>query len=156
MIVVCLSSVLCLPASEISAQNNDVVRLVESKRSELKEKEEALRREEERLNALRKEVDDKIASYSELLAKVETALKRVETVKGENIANVVKAYEVMPAEDAAVRLTALDEKTALLILTKMKSKKAGPIIAVMPPQKAASLTRSMTVLPVQKKAAKQK
>ncbi len=125
---------------------DDVIKLVEAKRLELKEKEDALKREEERLTALRKDVDEKIAAYSMLLSEVEATLKRVELVKGEKIENVVKAYEVMPAEDAAVRLSALDEETALQIMTRMKSKKAGAIIAAMTPHKAASLTRSMTTI----------
>ncbi len=125
---------------------DDVIKLVEAKRLELKEREDALKREEERLKALRTDVEEKIAAYTGLLARVEAVLKRVEQVKGEKIENVVKAYEVMAAEDAAVRLSALDDETALQIMTRMKSKKAGAIIAAMPPHKAASLTRSMTNL----------
>ncbi len=125
---------------------DDVIKLVEAKRLELKEREDAIKREEERLKALRADVEEKIAAYTSLLAKVEASLKRVEQVKGEKIENVVKAYEVMAAEDAAVRLSALDDETALQIMTRMKSKKAGAIIAAMSPHKAASLTRSMTNL----------
>jgi flagellar motility protein MotE (MotC chaperone) len=136
---------LILFATAAHAQD-DMVKLVESKRLELKEKEEGLKREEERLTALRKDVDEKIAAYSRLLSQVEATLKRIELVKGEKIENVVKAYEVMAAEDAAVRLSALDDETALQIMTRMKSKKAGAIIAAMTPHKAASLTRSMTTL----------
>ena len=129
---------------------DDLLKLVETKRVELREKEDSLKREEERLTALRKEVDEKIAAYTKLLADVEAALKRVEAVKGEKLENVVKAYESMAAEDAAARLSMLDEQTALEIMTRMKSKKAGAIIAAMTPQKAASLTRSMAMLTVKK------
>jgi len=125
---------------------DDMVKLVETKGIELKEKEESLKLEEARLNALRKDVDEKIASYTRLLAQIESVLKKVELVQGEKIQNVVKAYEVMTAEDAAARLSALDDATVLQIMTRMKSKKAGAIIAAMSPKKAASLTRSMTAL----------
>ena len=140
-----LSSVLCLFASFVSAQE-DPVKLVEAKRLELKEKEETLRRDEARLNALKKEVDGKIEAYTTLLTQLEAVLKRVDQVKGDKIENVVKAYEVMPAEDAALRISALDDATALLIMTRMKSKKAGAIIAAMEPRKAAVLTRRLATV----------
>ncbi len=123
---------------------DDMAKFVENKSIELKEKEESLKRNEERLNALRKDVDEKIATYTKLLAQIELILKKVEVIKDEKIDSVVKDYEVMTAEDAAVRLSALDDTTELQIITRMKSKKAGAIIAAMAPNKAASLTRSMT------------
>lgn len=133
---------LSLLASVVPAQD-DPVKAIEAKRVELKEKEEALKRDEVRLNALKKEVEARIETYTRLLAQMEAVLKRVEQVKGEKIENVVKAYEVMPPEDAAARISALDSDTALSIMTRMKSKKAGAIIAVMEPHKAATLTRRL-------------
>jgi flagellar motility protein MotE (MotC chaperone) len=146
VVVFCALIVLCgLPGVRVSAQD-DMVKFVEAKRIELKEKEENLKRQEDRLNSLRKDIDEKIAAYTKLLARVETTLKQVDTAKGEKLENVVKAYEIMGAEDAAVRLSALDEPTALQILSRMKSKKAGAVIAAMTPRKAAALTRRMTTV----------
>jgi flagellar motility protein MotE (MotC chaperone) len=138
----CLACLLALFAAAAPAQE-DAVKLVEAKRLELKEKEESLKREEARLAALRKDVDEKIAAYTRLVSRVDALLARLERAEGDKIENVVKAYEIMPAEDAAVRLAALDNETALRIMTRMKSKKAGAIIAAMAPQKAAALTKSM-------------
>jgi len=125
---------------------DDLLKLVEMKRIELKEKEEALKNEEQRLSILRKQVDEKIEAYTKLLAQVEAAAKKIEEAKSERLENVVKSYEVMSAEDAAARLSVLDNDIALQIMTRMKSKKAGAIIAVMEPQKAAALTKSMATL----------
>jgi flagellar motility protein MotE (MotC chaperone) len=151
LLVFFLTAVFCLLAAAAPAQE-DPLRVVEERRLELKEREEALKRDELRLAALKKEVDEKIQAYTDLLARVEAALKRVEQVKGDKIENVVKAYEAMPAEDAATRLAALDNDTALLILTRMKSKKVGAAIALMDPQKAAALTKNLTVLVIKNKA----
>ncbi len=122
----------------------DLLRTVQQKQAELKEREEAVKREEERVAALRKDVDARIKQYSDLLARVEAALSRLEQAQEDKLAGVVKAYESMPPEDAAVRLSALDHNTALLIMLRMKSKKSGSIMASMEPRKAAELTRSMT------------
>jgi len=145
--VLCLSSVICLLASSVPAQE-DAVKLVETKRMELKEKEAMLKKEEERLSVLRKEVDEKIEAYSKLLAQVEASIKKVDQVKGEKIESVVKAYESMTASEAAARLAVLDADIALQIMTRMKSKKAGAIMASMEPRKAAALTKSMANLTV--------
>jgi len=145
--VIILPFVLCILAPAVSAQD-DALKLVETKRIELKDKEEQLKREEERLNALRKDVDEQIAAYTRLLDRVESALRKVEQARNEQLENIVKAYEVMAAENAAARLSALDNQTALQILTHMKSKKAGAIIAAMAPGKAASLTRGIAAFAV--------
>ena len=142
LLVLCFVIVLCLLTSAIHAED-DPVKAIEAKRVELKEKEEAIKRDEVRLNALKKEVESRIETYTRLLSQMESVLKRVEQVKGDAIENVVKAYETMPPEDAAVRISALDNDTALRIMTRMKSKKAGAIIAVMEPRKAASLTQRL-------------
>jgi flagellar motility protein MotE (MotC chaperone) len=145
LIALCMSSVFCLLASAAFAQD-DMLKLVEAKRVELKEKEEALKHEEQRLNILRKQVDEKIEAYTKLLVRVEAAVKKIEEVQSGRFENVVKAYEVMPAEDAATRLSELDADTALQIMSRMKSKKAGAIIAAMEPRKAAVLTKNMASL----------
>ena len=145
--IICLSFAICLFASAAPAQD-DMLRQIEAKQAELREREETLKHDERSLNILKKQVDDKIESYSKLLVKVEAAVKILEQAKGDKIDNVVKAYEVMAPEDAASRLSALDDKTVLRIMTKMKSKKAGAIIGLMEPKKAAALTKSMTALPI--------
>ncbi len=144
LFMLCLFSALLLASAALA--QDDPVKAIEARRVELKEKEEALKRDEVRLNALKKEVDGRIEAYTRLLAQMEAVLKRVEQAKGDKIENVVKAYEVMPPEDAAARISALDSNTALQIMTRMKSKKAGAIIAVMEPHKAARLTRSLTTI----------
>jgi flagellar motility protein MotE (MotC chaperone) len=140
--------ILCLTLAFSASAQEDMLKMIETKRIELKEKEDHLKREEQRLNILKKAVEEKIETYTKLLAQVEATIKKVEQVKGEKLENVVKAYEAMPPEDAAARLSVLDDVTALLIMSRMKSKKAGAIIALMEPRKAAAITKSMTTLPL--------
>jgi flagellar motility protein MotE (MotC chaperone) len=74
---------------------------------------------------------------------MEEVLKSMDSAKGEQYEHLIKAYEAMPNEDAAARLSALDEQTAIKILVRIKSKKAGAIMAAMDTKKAASLTEGM-------------
>lgn len=127
-----------------AAADENLLRYVEKKRVELTEKEAALRQEEERLNSLRKDVDAKIEKYTKLLSQIEEALQRMETSRNENMEHIVKAYEAMPNEEAATRLSALEEATATKIVIRMKSKKAGTVLAAMDPAKAAAITEAVT------------
>jgi flagellar motility protein MotE (MotC chaperone) len=142
LLLALMATVLLSP--RVLPAEDDIVRFVETKRAELKEKEESLKREEVRLTALRKDVDDRIAAYTKLLAQTETALKRIDTVQNEKLDSVIKAYETMTPADAAARLTALDQETALRILARMKSKKAGAIMSAMTPHQAAVMTKNLT------------
>jgi len=146
-LAVVFPAVLLFPGHAPGAEPpEDLLKFVESKRTELAEREESLKREEQRLQALRKDVDERIDRYTVILRKIESALANIETVRGERIDAVVKTYEAMPAENAAARIEALDRPTALLILGRMKSKKAAAILALIAPPKAAEITRHLTEL----------
>jgi len=110
---------------------------------ELAEREKAIKAEEERLVALRKEVEEKIAKYEKLLGEAEGREKRRQEEEDAKADQLVKLFEGMPPEGAAVRLEALDDKTAAFILGKMKGRKASNVLAVMEPKRAAVLVRRM-------------
>jgi flagellar motility protein MotE (MotC chaperone) len=150
LFIVCLFLCLfyLLPIEPLAGQD-DTLMLVEKKKKELKEKEESLRKEEERLNILKKEIDEKIDRYSKLLSEIEDALKEIKKARDERFEQVVRAYETMPPEEAAARLSELDEKTATRILSMMKPKKASAIMAAMEPKKVAVLTER--ILKIEKK-----
>jgi len=135
------------PAGTAGAQD-DVVKVVEEKRIELKAREDALKKEEERLNILKKDVDEKIAKYTKLLNQVDAALKRAEQIQNERLLNMAKLYEAMPPEAAAAQLSAMDTDAAAQIMLRMKSKKAGAVVALLKPQKAVTLTKKMTSLQI--------
>jgi flagellar motility protein MotE (MotC chaperone) len=123
----------------------DLLQLVEKKQVALTQKEEALKQEAERLKALKRDVDERIEKYAELLARIEKALDRVEEAEKDNMKHLVSTYEAMPPEEAASRLSLLHEATAVKIISAMKSRKAGVVMGLIEPEKAASLTKHMAV-----------
>ncbi len=120
---------------------NDIVQAIEKKQKEIENKEALLKKEEERLGILRKDIEEKIKKYTEILTQIEKALKELDKIKEERLNHVVKLYESMPPEEAAIKLSALDEETAVTIILNMKSKKAGSILALIESQKAATITK---------------
>jgi flagellar motility protein MotE (MotC chaperone) len=117
---------------------------VDQKRQELIEKEGRLKREEERLKNIEKEVEAKIQKLNQLLGQIEEGLKKLEDSKSERIGHLVKTFEAMPPEEAAVRLANLGKPLAIQILFKMNTKKAGAVLALMDPKKVAEFTEGIS------------
>jgi flagellar protein FlbB len=124
----------------------DVASVIEKQRIDLNRKEEIIKKETERLNTLKKEVEEDIGKYTALLEQIDKSLKQAEEITNKRLKHVARAYEAMPPEDAASRLSGLDNDTAVQILLKMESKKAGLVIGMMGPQKAANLTEEIAKL----------
>ncbi|WP_156033112.1 MotE family protein [Candidatus Magnetobacterium casense] len=112
--------------------------------SELVRKEIELKRKEERLQALKADIDTRIEKYEKLLSQLEEALNKIKDLNTEKIKKLVQTYEAMPPEEAAVQLSEMEEELAVTILSKMKSKKAGAALALIEPQKAAVLSKKMS------------
>lgn len=125
---------------------DDVASVIEKQRIELNKKEEIVKKETERLKTLKKDVEDDIAKYTLLLEQIEKSLKQAEEIGNKRLRHVSKAYEAMPPEDAASRISGLDNETAVQILLKMESKKAGLVIGMMEARKATLLTKEIAKL----------
>ena len=124
----------------------DIASIIEKQRIELDRKEEIVKKETEKLKTLKKEVEEDIAKYTKLLKQIDKSLTAAEEIGNKRLRHVAKAYEAMPPEDAASRLSGLDNQTAVQILLKMNSKKAGLVIGMMEAQKATTLTKEIAKL----------
>jgi len=125
---------------------DDIAGVIEKQRIELNQKEEALKRETERLKTLKKEVEDDIVKYTALLDQIDKSLKQAEEIANKRLKHVARAYEAMQPEDAASRISGLDNDMAVQILLKMESKKAGLVIGMMGTQRATVLTKEIAKL----------
>ena len=142
IIAICFILMTALPAFA----QDDIVSLVEKQRIELDQQEENIKKETERLKTIKREVEADIEKYSELLEQIEKSLEQAETAGSKRLRHIAKAYEAMQPEDAATRLAGLDNRTAVQILLKMTSKKAGLVIGMMEAKKATRLTKDIAKL----------
>jgi flagellar motility protein MotE (MotC chaperone) len=124
----------------------DIVSQVEKQSKELSEKVETIKKEMARLKKLKSEVEEDIAKYTKLLKQIESSLQKAEEKGNKRLKHVAKAYEAMQPEDAASRISGLDNQTAVQILLKMNSKKAGLVIGMMEAEKATRLTKDLAKL----------
>jgi flagellar motility protein MotE (MotC chaperone) len=139
--------IICLMISVSGAYaEDDVVSLVEQQRVELEKREEIIKIEMARLKTLKDEINLDIEKYTELLKQIDKSLEKAQETGNKRLKHVAKAYEAMQPEDAATRLSGLDRKTAVQILLKMNSKKAGMVIGNMEAEKATTLTKDIAKL----------
>lgn len=132
---------LCL-LSPAYAQD-DIMGLIEQRNKALEEKEGLLKKEEERLSLVKKEIEEGIAKYTKILSQIEELLGKIEAYRNERLENLVKTYEAMPNDAAAQKLSTIDELTAIKIISRLKNKKAAGIMALMETQKAAAITQGI-------------
>lgn len=99
--------------------------------------------EEERLLIIKADIQKEIETNEKLKKELEEARKTLDENARERLMKVSKIYEAMPAEEAAKRLEKLDEDTAVEILSVLKPRSAGGILAQMDNDKAASISKKM-------------
>jgi|GEM_PF-5737819 len=103
--------------------------------------------EEDRLGIVKADIKKELEEYRKIRQEIEEMRKAVDKDRQEQQLKVAKMYESMQPEDAARRLEKIDEESALVILTTLKPKAAGKILAQMDTEKAAALSRRMLKKP---------
>lgn len=120
------------------------------KTDELTGRELAVREEEEKVKAMRVEVERRIEALTGLTKEFDALLAGLKVADDEKIKNLAKLYESMPAEEAATRVENLDQELAVKLLKSMKSRQAGKVLGFVKPELAARLSEKFgkSVIPV--------
>jgi flagellar motility protein MotE (MotC chaperone) len=99
--------------------------------------------EEERLSIIKSDIQKEVEHNEKLKKEIEEAQKNIDENTKERLLKVSKIYEAMPPEEAAKRLEKLDENTAVDIISMLKPRAAGGILAQMDSDKAASISKKI-------------
>src|SRR5208283_4862728 len=99
--------------------------------------------EEERLSIIKSDIQKEVEHNEKLKKEIEEAQKTIDENTKERLLRVSKIYEAMPPEEAAKRLEKLDESTAVAIISVLKPRTAGGILAQMDTEKAASISKKI-------------
>lgn len=129
---------------DMLTQQRDLAQALTAKKVELDNRENALRADEQRLIALRKDITEKMALLKTQEEKLAAALdtSREEDIK--RYKDMAKVYENTPPAKAGPMMEKLDTKTAAGITMHMKKDKAGALWAYITPNKAVDITREIT------------
>ncbi len=94
---------------------------------------------EKDLSARRKELD-------RLEKEVNKKLLNLEQVESARTAQLAKLYDGMDPRSVAKLMANLDDKTVVSILPRMKLKNASAVLQILPPQRAAKLSKQMITI----------
>jgi flagellar motility protein MotE (MotC chaperone) len=120
-------------SSKAPALSGDLVKLLEERQQELDRREAAIRRDEDRLKILHQDIESMLKKQN----------KSGGAQPASPMAHLSQAFESMPAEEAAQRIEKMNEASALDLLTRLKSKTVGQILASVNPAKAARLSEKL-------------
>ena len=110
----------------------EAVNWLENEKAKLAEREKELDAKEKRLNILDGKVSQKIV--------------RIEQAESTRISKLAKLYDGMDARAVAKLIANLDDETVVSLLPRMKLKNASSVLALMPPPRAARLSKQMITI----------
>jgi flagellar motility protein MotE (MotC chaperone) len=125
-------------------KQRDLAAALLAKKIELDNRENALRAEEQRLLALRKEITEKITLLKGHEEKLTAMLDANQNTDIKRYKEMAKVYEAAPPAKAGAMLEKLDIKTAAGITMNMKKDKAGAVWGFISSQKAVEITKEIT------------
>ncbi len=135
-----------------------LVEKLQARLKQLEEREQRLQDDEQRLAALRQDLEQLAARQEKAIAEamaIREAQKSADETdqSRESLKHLIKVYEAMDPEEAALRISKMKESLALDILAGIKDKKAAGMLAGIEPAKAAKLTEGLRYYDKRKRTA---
>jgi flagellar motility protein MotE (MotC chaperone) len=136
----------------------EMIAMFQQRKQDLERRENAVRTAEGQLALLKAEVEQ-ILSKVEAVEKRRLGLgktglgqqaspsKQAADLRAQQLGQLAKMYESMPAEEAAARIERMADRKALEILRLIKTKSAGAILAQVKVDRAAKLTEELLAAP---------
>ena len=129
----------------------EMVAMFLQRKQDLERRENAVRTAEERIAILKTEVEQilsKVEAVEQRRLVQEKAVlgpqhKQAADLRAQQLGQLAKMYESMPAEEAAARIERMADRKALEILRLLKSKSAGAILGQVKVDRAAKLTEEL-------------
>ncbi|MBI4632621.1 MAG: hypothetical protein HY742_01830 [Deltaproteobacteria bacterium] len=132
------------PVADSLRPQRDLAASLQARKMELDSRENALKTEEQKLLALKKEILEKIDLLRGLEEKLNVAIEANKSMESKRYKDLAKVYESTLPAKAGPMLEKLDVATAAGITMNMKRDKAGAIWGYLSPQKAVEITREIT------------
>lgn len=121
----------------------DLLNALRERESNVRLREQELRKEEERLMSLKQEIEKRIETLARVETKVAELIKTKQVMEEENINQLAKVFESTPPEQAGPMLTKLDVQIAAQIITRMSGRKAGKIWGYVDPDRAVKISKKV-------------
>ncbi len=123
---------------------------LEAKRRAIGQREIEIRREENRLMELRADIKKRVATLKKIEESLQKTLQKVDSTNKQSINHLVRAYSAMGPDEAAQLMNTMNINLAVRILRNMQVKKAGTILAVVEPRRAARISEKLAQAEIRK------
>ena len=136
----------------------EMIAMFQQRKQDLDRREKAVRTAEGQLAILKGEVEQilskveaveqrRLGQEKAVLSRQASQSKQAADSRAQQLVQLAKMYESMPAEEAAARIERMADRKALEILRLLKSKSAGAILAQVKVDRAAKLTEELLATP---------
>jgi len=105
-----------------------------------------LAEEEKRLSAREDTLNAREKRLNALDAKLAQQILRIEQAESSRIVKLAKLYDSMEPRSVAQLVANLDDETVVALLPRMNVKNASQVLALMPPVRAARLSKQMITI----------
>ena len=133
---------------QASSPELTLVEKLQARLQQLEEREQRIQDDEQRLGALRRDLEQMAIRQEKAIAEA-MAIREAKKETGKvdqsekSLKHLIKVYEAMDPDEAALRISKMKEPLALDILAGIKDKKAAGMLAGIEPVKAAKLTEGL-------------
>lgn len=122
----------------------ELANALRSRSAALEERERLLSLREESLKGSEKRILDRLGELKKLREQITQQLEEADTEKKTKVDELVKMVEANRPANISSMFEVLDESLAVQVLDRMNPTKAGKLLAVLTPAKAARLASKMT------------
>jgi flagellar motility protein MotE (MotC chaperone) len=118
----------------------DLYKDLAARRTDIEKREKELGVRQALLEAGEREVDQKLKELGSIKAEIQGLLQQQSDAEKARTESLVKMYEGMKPQQAAVIFNTLDMTVLMQIVSNMSERKSGPILAEMDPERARNIT----------------
>ena len=136
-------------SDENMSEEATLITQLQERLKELQEREQRLHQKQTRLEGLQQDLEALAARQVKEAERLKKRASQLEEEKNQTVEDdpslrhLVKVYNAMDPEEAALRIEKMDKHLALEILAGIKDKKAAVVLAGVKPEQAALLTQGL-------------
>ena len=133
-------------APQFSQSEIDLLQNLSKHREELDQREKDLDLKAKVLDATQKRINDKLEEMKTLEEQLSKVVAQYNEKQGAEIDSLVKIYQNMKPDQAALIFNQLDMPILLEVIGKMSERKVSPILALMDPKRARDVTEQLATM----------
>ncbi|MGB8840104.1 MAG: hypothetical protein WCC64_03440 [Aliidongia sp.] len=127
-------------AQKFSPTEVELLQNLAKRRADLEQRSEQLDQRELLLSATEQRVQEKIDRLQQMQAQVDAALGKVDEQEEQRLQSLVRIYEAMKPQEAALIFDKLEQPVLMQVLTRMKDRAVAAILPHLDGDKARAVT----------------